>query len=72
MHLCSFRYYNSKSSELRIRLNSTFIGIAIHNATATGAEKESTDLAAGVRQDANGLLGTTVQLSDLVSLSCVE
>jgi len=46
---------------------STFIGIAVHNATATGAELSSIDLAAGVRQDASGLLGTTLQLSDLVS-----
>lgn len=46
---------------------STFIGIAVHNATATGAESSSIDLAAGVRQDASGLLGTTLQLSDLVS-----
>ncbi|KAF9450077.1 ZIP-like iron-zinc transporter [Macrolepiota fuliginosa MF-IS2] len=44
----------------------TFIGIAVHNATATGDEPASIDLAAGVRQDAAGLLGTTVQLSDLV------
>ncbi|KAJ6532020.1 ZIP-like iron-zinc transporter [Mycena capillaripes] len=45
----------------------TFIGIAVHTATASeGAGRHSADLAAGVRQDANGLLGTTVQLSDLV------
>lgn len=46
---------------------STFIGIAVHTATATGTEQASADLAAGVRQDASGLLGTTLQLSDLVS-----
>ncbi|KAF9466614.1 Zinc/iron permease [Collybia nuda] len=44
----------------------TFIGIAVHKATATGAVPISADLAAGVRQDASGLLGTTLQLSDLV------
>ncbi|KAJ7928811.1 ZIP-like iron-zinc transporter [Mycena leptocephala] len=45
----------------------TFIGIAVHTATANDdAGRHSADLAAGVRQDANGLLGTTVQLSDLV------
>ncbi|KAK7033309.1 Zinc/iron permease [Favolaschia claudopus] len=50
-----------------VSLVSTFIGIAVHTATASeGAGRESVDLAAGVRQDANGILGTTVQLSDLV------
>ncbi|KAJ7285253.1 Zinc/iron permease [Mycena rebaudengoi] len=44
----------------------TFIGIAVHNATASNADRVSVDLAAGVRQDASGLLGTTVQLSDMV------
>lgn len=38
----------------------------MHNATAAGGEPASIDLAAGVRQDASGLLGTTVILSDLV------
>jgi zinc transporter 7 len=48
----------------------TFIGIAVHTATANeDAGRHSADLAAGVRQDATGLLGTTVQLSDLVSAS---
>ena len=46
---------------------STFIGIAVHTATSTGVGKQSADLAAGVRQDAPGLLGTTVQFSDLAS-----
>ncbi|KAF7327935.1 ZIP-like iron-zinc transporter [Mycena kentingensis (nom. inval.)] len=45
----------------------TFIGIAVHNATA---DRQTTsrlhNLAAGVRQDASGLLGTTTQLADLV------
>ncbi|RXW17913.1 hypothetical protein EST38_g7943 [Candolleomyces aberdarensis] len=44
----------------------TFIGIAVHNAAATGSETQLIDLAAGVRQDATGLLGTTTQLADLV------
>jgi len=46
---------------------STFIGIAVHNATATNAVSELADLAGGVRRNATGLLGTTLQLSDLVS-----
>ncbi|PPQ91714.1 LOW QUALITY PROTEIN: hypothetical protein CVT25_012855 [Psilocybe cyanescens] len=45
---------------------STFIGIAVHNATATDTASHAVDLAAGVRQDATGVLGTTLQLSDLV------
>jgi len=44
----------------------TFIGIAVHNATTTTTESQVSDLAAGIRQDATGLLGTTLQLSDLV------
>ena len=49
-------------------LISTFMGIAIHNlSTSTEGQQASIDLAAGVRQDAAGLLGTTVQLADLVS-----
>ncbi|KAF7771586.1 hypothetical protein Agabi119p4_5897 [Agaricus bisporus var. burnettii] len=44
----------------------TFIGIAVHNAASAGGGSMTIDLAAGVRQDATGLLGTTVQLSDLV------
>jgi solute carrier family 39 (zinc transporter), member 7 len=43
------------------------MGIAIHNATASGAETESVDLAAGVRQRASGILGTTTLFGDLVS-----
>lgn len=42
------------------------MGIAIHNLSASGSEPVSLDLAAGVRQDASGILGTTVQLADLV------
>ncbi|KAJ7170880.1 ZIP-like iron-zinc transporter [Mycena crocata] len=45
----------------------TFIGIAVHTATASDdLGRHSLDLAASLRQEANGLLGTTVQLSDLV------
>jgi len=44
----------------------TFIGIAVHTATATTTESQVSDLAAGIRQDATGLLGTTLQISDLV------
>ncbi|KLO17158.1 ZIP-like iron-zinc transporter [Schizopora paradoxa] len=47
----------------------TFMGIAIHNVSATtpGSHADvSMDLAAAVRQDASGLLGTTVQYADLV------
>ncbi len=43
------------------------MGIAIHNLSAsTHAEGVSSDLAAAVRQTAAGILGTTVQLADLV------
>ncbi|EJD06956.1 Zinc/iron permease [Fomitiporia mediterranea MF3/22] len=49
---------------------STFMGIAIHNLSATSGEghevSSSVNLAAAVRQTAQGLLGTTVQLADLV------
>jgi zinc transporter 7 len=45
------------------------MGIIIHNmSTATGVEQDMQDLAAGVRQDAQGILGTTVHLADLVSV----
>ncbi|KAG6840580.1 hypothetical protein C0991_005720 [Blastosporella zonata] len=47
-------------------IDRTFIGIAVHTATASDATSESINLAAGVRQDATGLLGTTTQWSDLV------
>ena len=46
------------------------MGIAIHNVSASGAEghgaAEIVNLAAAVRQEATGLLGTSVELSDLV------
>ncbi|VDC06792.1 unnamed protein product [Peniophora sp. CBMAI 1063] len=45
----------------------TFMGIAVHNlASVDGAEDVSGDLAAAVRQTAAGILGTTVQMADLV------
>ncbi|KAI9439912.1 Zinc/iron permease [Lactarius indigo] len=46
----------------------TFMGIMIHNlsASAHAEDDPSNDLAAAVRQTAAGLLGTTVQLADLV------
>ncbi|KZT02596.1 Zinc/iron permease [Laetiporus sulphureus 93-53] len=45
----------------------TFMGIGIRNLSASGsAAHEVTDLAAAIRQAAAGLLGTTVQLADLV------
>lgn len=42
------------------------MGIAIHNLSSSDAEPVSVDLAAAVRQDASGILGTTVQPADLV------
>ncbi|KIY42854.1 Zinc/iron permease, partial [Fistulina hepatica ATCC 64428] len=42
----------------------TFMGIAVHEAAS--AAGRMINLAAGVRQDASGLLGTTVQYADLV------
>jgi zinc transporter 7 len=42
------------------------MGIAIHNLSASGTITESLDLAAGVRQDASGIFGTTVKAADLV------
>lgn len=49
-------------------INSTFIGIAVRNAAVAGSDSEDyvMDLAAGIRQDADGLLGTTLHLADLV------
>jgi hypothetical protein len=49
------------------RANRTLMGIAIHNATSAETEGTFIDLAAGIRQDASGIFGTTVQLGDLVS-----
>jgi hypothetical protein len=52
-------------------LNSTFLGIAIHNVSASLQTDANMDFAAGIRQDASGLLGTTVKLADLVSVSAL-
>ncbi|KAK0204967.1 ZIP-like iron-zinc transporter [Desarmillaria ectypa] len=47
--------------------NSTFIGIAVHNATSsTDSASFKLDLGAGARQSATGLLGTTLMIADLV------
>ncbi|KAJ8468179.1 hypothetical protein ONZ51_g9801 [Trametes cubensis] len=46
---------------------STFMGIGIRNLSAAAeVESHASDLAAAIRQTAAGLLGTTVQLADLV------
>lgn len=46
---------------------STFIGIAVRNFTSAGQHgTQAVDLAAGIRQDASGILGTTLSLEDLV------
>ncbi|EAU83077.2 ZIP Zinc transporter [Coprinopsis cinerea okayama7 len=50
----------------RQAMQSQFLTAIVHNATASGEEPPLVDLASGVRQNATGLLGTTVQLSDLV------
>jgi zinc transporter 7 len=43
------------------------MGIMVHNLSVSAhVEDDSIDLAAAVRQTAAGLLGTTVQLADLV------
>lgn len=43
------------------------MGIMVHNLSVSSHEENaSSDLAAAVRQTAAGLLGTTVQLADLV------
>lgn len=45
----------------------TFIGIAVHSATSsTDSASFKHDLGAGVRQNATGLLGTTLMIADLV------
>lgn len=50
-----------------LRKVGTFMGIAVHNLSATDGEaSHATDLAAAVRQEATGILGTTVLYSDLV------
>jgi len=45
----------------------TFMGIAIHNLSASGEEAtEQSDLVAALKGTAAGILGTTVQMADLV------
>jgi len=44
----------------------TFMGIAIHEATSTGAHSNSMDLAAAIRGQGAGLMGTSAQPADLV------
>lgn len=44
----------------------TFIGIIVHNATSDSTAHPASNLAAGVRQNASGLLGTTLNWSDMV------
>jgi len=45
----------------------TFIGIAIHNLSASGDEvPEQSDLVAALKGAAAGILGTTVRMADLV------
>ena len=49
------------------------MGIGIHNLSSSGeVDAAATNLSAAIRQTASGLLGTTVQLADLVrSPECV-
>ncbi|KAH9948700.1 Zinc/iron permease [Amylocystis lapponica] len=62
-----FTKRQAMQSQFLTAVGATFMGIAIHNLSASGsASDEATDLAAAVRQAAAGLLGTTVQLADLV------
>ncbi|RDB25913.1 Zinc transporter SLC39A7 [Hypsizygus marmoreus] len=61
-----FSKKQAMQSQFLTAIGATFIGIAVHTATATGVGPQSTNLAAGVRRDATGLLGTTAQWSDLV------
>jgi len=45
----------------------TFMGIAIHNLSASGeGVTEQSDLVAALKGTAAGILGTTVQMADLV------
>lgn len=51
------------------------MGIAIHNLSATAGDDELSapvDLSAAVRQSAGGLLGTSVELADLVRIPTDE
>jgi len=45
----------------------TFMGIAVHNLSSSGDQgEEVSDLVAAIRGTASGILGTTVQMADLV------
>jgi len=44
----------------------TFMGIAVHSLSSGGDADEALNLSAAVRQSAAGILGTTVQMADLV------
>ncbi|KAF5391587.1 hypothetical protein D9757_002524 [Collybiopsis confluens] len=53
----------------------TFIGIAVRNAAVSSNDEKgahAVDFAGGIRQDANGLLGTTLQIADLVNMLCLS
>ncbi|KAI0649363.1 ZIP-like iron-zinc transporter [Trametes meyenii] len=62
-----FTKKQAMQSQFLTAVGATFMGIGIRNLSAT-AEVEShvSDLAAAIRQTAVGILGTTVQLADLV------
>lgn len=55
------------SSGCSVSSSSTFMGIAIHNLSASGdGTEEVVNLTTAVQQTAAGILGTTVQMADLV------
>jgi len=63
----SLLYELQYRKEVQLVVSSTFMGIAIHNLSAsTHVEDVSLDLVTAVRQTAGGLLGTTVLFADLV------
>lgn len=51
---------------LWVELDRTFMGIAIHNLSASEEAAEQSDLVAALKGTAAGILGTTVQMADLV------
>ncbi|KAI0084036.1 ZIP zinc transporter-domain-containing protein [Irpex rosettiformis] len=62
-----FTKRQAMQSQFLTAVGATFMGIAIHNLSSSdGVTSGATDLADAVRQSAGGLLGTTVQLADLV------
>ena len=55
------------ASRFWIEPDRTFIGIAIHNLSGSGeGASEQSDLVAALKGTAAGILGTTVQMADLV------